>query len=420
MSTPVYVLHLAWRYLRALWLTYLAVGMVFAGVAAMVVVLSVMWGLEEFTRTRLRGTISDVEILRPGGAAVEDCDAVCARVRAVPGVAAVWPVVEGAAVLRCGAFSRGVRVVGLDYADPEASRDLVRFIEAERRQDPSAPAFDPVAKTSAWLGHYVDAASAGDAVSFLAAVSSHASDPGPSRPSAQVLEAGVAGRFLSRSYFDDEWGVILPLAAARRLFRLNHPPAANRVRVRLADGVDDVAAARGISAALGPGYAARPWTMVAEREVEMLRVENRIIAVIMAAMLALAGFGILAILNMQVTHKVAEIGILKALGGTRGGIAGIFLLSGTAIGTAGAGLALAASLPFLRHINGVHAWLCRVTGWEGFYMERAYGTEGIPVLIAPGAVAAIAAGAVAVSALAGAWPAWRATRLHPAEALRNG
>ena len=420
----MYVVFLAYRYLRSLWLTYLAVGMVCVGVLAMVVVLSVMWGLEDFSRRTLRGTLSDVEVFRPRGMPIEGYDALCASVREVPGVRGAWPVVEGAAVLRDGGFSRGIQLQGLDLEDPEASRELRRFVEDAHRKSPGesppwVPSPDGTSPAPLYLGYHIDGL-CGDEVDLFVAANSPAYSPTPTMPSVNRIPALIAGRFLSRSYFDDEWRVYLPLARAQRLFRFNHPPTVNRLHVRLQEGEDDVAAAGRILGKLGEGFHARPWTRLAEQQVAMLRVENQIIAIIMAFMLVLAGFGILAVLNMQVTHKLVEIGILKALGGTRLGIAGIFLISSTAIGILGAALALALGLPFLHYLNPLHAWIGTVTGGWQFYMVEAYGTDGIPVLIRPGAIAAIALGAVAVSALAGVWPAWRATRLQPAEALRNG
>ncbi|GEM_PF-6508677 len=415
----MYVLFLATRYLRSLWLTYLAVGMVFAGVFAMLVVLSVMWGLEDFTRRTLRGPLSDVIVSRPHGLRMDETGVLCGRIRAVAGVKAAWPVVEGAGLIRQGSYSRGVQIYGLDYADPEASRELRRFVEAKRKK---AVTWPPSSTDGAavFLGEHLDIGEEGDEVDFVTAAESPSYSPTPTMPSVSRVSGKVAGRFLSRSYWEDAMGVYLPLAQAQRLFRLNHPPCANRLHVRLADGIDDRAAAIAIQDALGPDYRAMGWSRIAAQQVEMLAVENQIIAVIMAFMIVLAGFGILAVLNMQVTHKIGEIGLLKALGGGRLGVAGIFLLSGTAIGLVGASLAVALGLPFLHHINGVNAWLMSTLGWEGFYMARAYGTDGIPVLIRPGAVVAIAGGAVLASALAALWPAWRATRLHPTEALRNG
>ncbi len=415
----MYVLFLAYRYLRSLWLTYLAVGMVFVGVLAMVVVLSVMWGLEDFSRRTLRGSLSDVVVVRPHGLRMDDYEALCRRIRQVPGVKAAWPVVEGAGLVRQGSYSKGVLVHGLDFADPEASQDLKRYVAAQRKGPSSWPPA-PGDAAAVFLGDKLEIADEGDEVDLFTAAESLSYAPTPTAPSVSRIPARVAGRFLSRSYEDDAMGVYLPLAQAQRLFRLNHPPCANRLHVRLAEGLDDTLAASSIQEALGPSYRVWGWTRFAEQQVEMLEVENQIIAIILAFMIVLAGFGILAVLNMQVTHKIGEIGVLKALGGRPAGIASVFLVSSTTIGLLGTSLALAVGLPFLRHINGIDAWLQHAFGWSGFYMARAYGTDGIPVLIRPGAIAAIAIGAVLASALAGLWPAWRASRLQPAEALRNG
>ncbi|MBX7165378.1 MAG: ABC transporter permease [Pirellulales bacterium] len=147
------------------------------------------------------------------------------------------------------------------------------------------------------------------------------------------------------------------------------------------------------------------------------QLETRILNVLLFLIIAVAGFGILAIFFMIVVEKTRDVGILKALGASSGGVMGIFLGYGMSLGLVGSGAGAVIGLLFVIYINeiaDVFAWL---TGSEVFDPSIYYFYK-IPAIVDPVTVAWIVAGAVAIAILASVLPARRAARLNPVEALR--
>ena len=133
--------------------------------------------------------------------------------------------------------------------------------------------------------------------------------------------------------------------------------------------------------------------------------------------IAVAGFGILAIFFMIVVEKTRDVGILKALGASRGGIMGIFLAYGLSLGLVGSGVGLVLGLLFVRYINEIADVLGRLMGHQVFDPSVYYFFK-IPAIIDPLTVTWIVFGALAIAVAAAVFPARRAAALHPVEALR--
>lgn len=146
-------------------------------------------------------------------------------------------------------------------------------------------------------------------------------------------------------------------------------------------------------------------------------VEKGIQAVILFFIIIVAGFMVLAILHMIVVEKTKDIGILKALGGTPGGIMSIFLMNGLTIGVVGSVVGSVCGLLFTWKLNWLEDVIYRGTGWRLFPPDVYY-LDKIPWRIHPTGVLICAVAAIAVSFLASVYPAWRAARLDPVEALR--
>ncbi len=146
--------------------------------------------------------------------------------------------------------------------------------------------------------------------------------------------------------------------------------------------------------------------------------QTAILNVLLFLIIAVAGFGILAIFCMIVAEKTRDIGILKSLGAPRRGIQGIFLSYGLSLGLVGSGAGLVIGLVFVANINRIADLLARLTGREVFDPTIYYFQE-IPTIVEPLTVAWIVAGAVAIAVSASILPARRAAGLHPVEALRH-
>ncbi|HID76086.1 MAG TPA: ABC transporter permease, partial [Planctomycetaceae bacterium] len=194
----------------------------------------------------------------------------------------------------------------------------------------------------------------------------------------------------------------------------------NSIQIKLKPGVDLDMVRDKIRAA--PFFSPRLYSVSTWRDKQgpllaAVEMETAILNVLLFLIIAVAGFGILAIFLMIVVEKTRDIGILKALGASGGGIMGIFLSYGLSLGVVGSGVGLAIGLLFVRHINEIADLLGRLTGRPVFDPEIYYFYE-IPAIVNPLTVGWIVLGAVGIAVVASVLPAIRAARLHPVEALR--
>jgi lipoprotein-releasing system permease protein len=148
-----------------------------------------------------------------------------------------------------------------------------------------------------------------------------------------------------------------------------------------------------------------------------VQMETAILNILLFLIIAVAGFGILAIFFMIVVEKTRDIGILKSLGAPGGGVMSIFLTYGLSLGFVGSGVGMVLGLLFVININEIADLLGKITG-RPVFDPSIYYFQKIPTDIVPFTVAWIVAGAMAIAVLASILPARRAARLHPVEALR--
>ena len=148
-----------------------------------------------------------------------------------------------------------------------------------------------------------------------------------------------------------------------------------------------------------------------------IQTETLVLNILLFFIVAVAGFGILAIFYMIVVEKTRDIGILKSLGASGRGIMGIFLAYGLSLGIVGAGAGTLIGVLFSAHINEVAGVLERIQG-SPVFDPSVYFFDKIPTVINPWTIAWITGGAVGIAVLASVLPARRAARLHPVRALR--
>lgn len=164
-------------------------------------------------------------------------------------------------------------------------------------------------------------------------------------------------------------------------------------------------------------YSIRTWEQKQGPLLEAVEVEAAILNVLLFLIIAVAGFGILAIFFMIVVEKTRDIGILKALGASSRGVMSIFLGYGLSLGLVGSGVGVIAGLMFVYYINEIEAGIGWLTGRKVFD-EKIYYFKEIPTQVNVGMVIWVALGAIAIATLASVLPARRAARLHPVRALR--
>ena len=194
--------------------------------------------------------------------------------------------------------------------------------------------------------------------------------------------------------------------------------AVTTVQIKLKDDADPAVAVALLKKAFpAERFSVGTWESKQGPLLAAVDMETTILNVLLFLIVAVAGFGILAIFYMIVVEKTRDIGILKALGAGSRGILTIFLSYGLSLGIVGAGVGCVLGLVFVRHINEVEKFISWMTGRKVFD-ERIYYFPEIPTRVDPLTVLWVACGAIAIAVAASVLPARRAAGLHPVQALR--
>jgi lipoprotein-releasing system permease protein len=235
--------------------------------------------------------------------------------------------------------------------------------------------------------------------------------------------APVFSRFVVCDYFKSEMSeydsqyVFVPLDYLQRLRTMEG--RVTGIQIRLTDYRD----ARAVVARLKEMFGGSGTIQVTTWEdkqgalLAAIAIEKGLLNVLLFLIIAVAGFGILAIFSMIVTEKTRDIGILKALGASSGGVMTIFLGYGLLLGLVGAGLGTGLGLALTLNINAIEQGLTKLTGQE-IFPRQVYYFSDIPTDIQPWAVLLVNLGALAIAVAFSVLPALRAALLHPVRALR--
>jgi lipoprotein-releasing system permease protein len=190
------------------------------------------------------------------------------------------------------------------------------------------------------------------------------------------------------------------------------------IQIKLRDYADAPLVVEKLRMGLPDGeFSVKTWESKQGPLLQAVDVEAAILNVLLFLIIAVAGFGILAIFYMIVVEKTRDIGILKALGASSGGVMSIFLSYGLGLGLVGSGAGVILGLLFVRYINEIEDLVSWVTGHKVFD-EAVYYFHEIPTSVHPGMIVWVSLGAIAIAVLASVLPARRASQLDPVRALR--
>jgi lipoprotein-releasing system permease protein len=234
----------------------------------------------------------------------------------------------------------------------------------------------------------------------------------------------VVGYFKSGMSENDSMHIYVPLERfqhVRRLIDEQGRGAVNQIQIKVRPGVNLDSLKETLQTALEdlrPMYfRVATWEQKQGPLLSAVAVEQSILNMLLFFIIAVAGFGILAIFSMIVVEKTRDIGVMKALGASTSGVRGIFLGYGLLLGAVGSGVGMAGGLLFVHYINNIEKWLSNLTGRKVFDDSIYYFNE-IPTLVEPWTVCWIVGGALFIAAAASVWPAQRASKLQPVRALR--
>ena len=217
--------------------------------------------------------------------------------------------------------------------------------------------------------------------------------------------------FVRLDHLQEFRGMIDPISGGKSI---------TTIQLKLAEGANLNLVRDALRARFPPdtfAYSIQTWRDMQGPLLAAVRLETTILNILLFLIIAVAGFGILATFFMIVVEKTRDIGTLKALGASGGGVMSIFLSYGLLLGMVGSGVGLIGGILFVRNINEIAGVIEKITGQEVFDPTVYYFTE-IPTILDPFTMCWVMAGAVAIATTASVLPAMRAARMHPVTALR--
>jgi lipoprotein-releasing system permease protein len=237
-------------------------------------------------------------------------------------------------------------------------------------------------------------------------------------PEVTKFQATVVDSFRSGMGEYDGSIVLMNLESLQKNRGMHRNNAITSIHIKLHDYASAPQVLKALEQAFEPGLVSiRTWEEKQGLLLSAVEVETAILNVLLFMIIAVAGFGILAIFYMIVVEKTRDIGILKSLGASSSGVMSIFLSYGLGLGFVGSSAGVVLGLLFVRYINEIEDVLSWITGRKVFD-EKIYYFFEIPTSVNPWMVFWVAAGATGIAVLASILPARRAARLHPVRALR--
>lgn len=375
------------------------------GVAALIVVLSVMNGFQKEVRDRMLGVLAHVQVLAPD-APVSELARLKARIQHGQVVASA-PFVAGQAMIAREGQMRGVLVRGIDPgAEPAVSDSLARLARGDLKS--LAPRqFNVVIGRELALTLN---AGVGDSLVLVSAEA----NASPAGVTPRIRQFTVSGIFSSGHFEYDSNLVLIHLDDAAVFFREQGTPG---IRLRLADMQNAPAVAADLAQSLGREVVVRDWSFENRNWFAAVQVEKRMMFIILTLIIAVAAFNLVSMLVMTVTDKRGDIAILRTLGAHRKSIMTIFMIQGAWLGVLGVGAGVALGVALAGNIDLVMAGLEATFGFQ-VLPKGIYFIDRLPSDLRLGDVVQIGSTALVLSFVATLYPSWRASRLEPAEALR--
>ncbi len=377
------------------------------GVAALIVVLSVMNGFQTELRGRILAVVSHVQISGANGE-MAGWEKVAEQAATHPQVRATAPFVQAQGMLSYGQSVRGALVRGIvpDLEDKVA--DFRQHMKSGNLDLLTPDSFNIIlgAELARALGVFV-----GDKVTLIA-------------PQGVVTPAGVVprlktfnvvGLFEVGMFEYDNGLALIRMEDAQRLYRMEDRVSGVRLKI------DDLFKARRVTSELASRIDAEAyisdWTRSHANFFRAVQIEKNMMFIILSLIVAVAAFNIVSTLVMAVTDKQADIAILRTLGASPASIMGVFIVQGALIGFIGLGLGIAGGVALALNVDVVVPFIERLFGVQ-FLSKEVYYISELPSELQWSDVTTITGVAFVLALVATLYPSWRASRTNPAEALR--
>ncbi len=376
------------------------------GVLAMITVLSVMNGFQREMSSRILGMVPHAMIV--GVNPLDDWQPVAAAALKNPEVIAAVPFTEMEGMLSYKGSMQPIQVSGIDPAQEGKVSIVADHIVQGRLEDLKPGEFGVVIGEITARRFRLNV---GDKLTLI--VPEVSSAPGGITPRMQRLN--VVGIFKVGAELDGSMAMI-HVADAAEMQRWA-PNQVQSVRLKLKDLYAAPAVSASIASGLGEQYRADDWTHTQGSLFSAMKMEKTMIGLLLLMIIAVAAFNIIATLIMVVNDKGADIAILRTIGATPGQIMGTFMVQGSLIGVVGTLIGGVLGVALALNVSAVVGWIERVSG-QHIFTSDVYFISSLPSELQWGDVALICTAGLVMSFLATLYPAWRASQVEPAMALR--
>lgn len=381
------------------------------GVAALIIVLSVMNGFQVQVRDRMLSVLPHIELYAPGvphQQMLEGWKSLAERVSSDPSIQGAAPFVAAQGMIARGQLLQGVQLRGIDPAVEDKVSQL-----SEQFLTGSSEALTPGSFGIA-LGVQLARAlrvNLGDTVMVIAPQGSIS----PAGFTPRMRQFTVAGVFSTGHYEYDAALAFMNVEDAARVFR---DSGTSGVRLRIDDMQKAPLVARRLEAALPQGFQAQDWTQNNRTWFAAVQTEKRMMFIILTLIVAVAAFNLLSSLVMAVKDKRSDIAILRSIGATPREIARIFLVQGSLIGVVGTALGVAFGMLVAFNVDVIVPFIENLFGIE-FLPQQIYFISQLPSEPQARDIIVVAVTSLVLSLLATLYPSWRASGLQPAQVLRH-
>ena len=385
----------------------IATGAVALGVAALVIVMSVMNGFRAELFDRILG-LNGHAVIQGYGGRLEQWQPLAAQVRAIPGVTKATPLIEQPMGASFGNRFEGVLVRGMTMADIMGTKVMVDGVKQGSLRDlkPGGNTVAIGARLAESLGARV-----GDTLSVV----NIQGQTTPFGTVPRIIAYKIVAIFEVGIYDYDKAFVVMPMADAQTLLMLGSAVGMIEVTTVDPDKVGDILGP--LADKVRPIAVINDWRSTNSALFEALVVERTVMFWLLAIVILVAAFNILSSLVMLVRAKTRDIAILRTMGATRAATMRIFIVVGTLIGAVGISAGVAIGFVVLAWRQAITGGIARLTGAQLWDPSVRYLTD-LPARVNPVEIVGIVLLALLLSFLATLYPAWKAASTDPVEVLR--
>jgi len=393
-------------------ITVISIAGVMVGVMTLIVVLAVMNGFEKTLKEKILGTQAHIVVLKAGQEGIDQYDQVAREVEETRDVVSASPFIFSQVMLSSDSGVSGVVVKGIDPARVGKVTELAHYLKAGRLEDLQKPPAGelPGIVLGVELAKHLGL-SVGDPLQVVSPL-------GTITPMGMVPKTNrfrVVGIFQSGMYEYDTTLAYISLENAQKFFNLDGRVTGIEIKTDNVYGVKEIG--REIRRKLGFPFWTKDWMEMNRNLFSALRLEKIAMFIILVLIVLVAAFNIISTLIMVVMEKNKDIAILKSMGTPARGILRIFIIEGLVIGVVGTAMGLIAGLAIALNLEKITGFVENLFGFK-ILSSDVYYIDRLPSQVNPYDVAWIVLTAILISLLATVYPAWRASRLDPAEALR--